>query len=1281
LADLKQKLRIIIDSAKTGTGLEDVHKHGNRALGSQPTGLAGLATGAKVAMVAATAAAVGMGAAIYKLTSAAGDFQTSMLRVKAVSRATEDQFTALTGIAREMGSTTKFTATEAAGALQSLAIAGFSVDEAISALPKTLRLAASSGVGLGSAAKVSAGVIRGMRLEVDDLEFVVDGLATVATSATTDVLLLGESFSYASDSVANVGMGFSTAAAALGILGDNMLAGSRGGTALAAAIRRLLRLSTDRGGLQKRMTDLGLSFFYANGQMKPLVDIIGQLEEKSLSAQDTLILFETEGGAAINALVAGGKEKLQELIEKIEKGEGAAQDMADVMTSGWGGAVTEVESTFDSLKITLGDEFLPFLTDMLKNDIKPAIQKFDEWIVSVDGLGGAFTDAKTFAEGFFDSVGTLMKEMVDDEETKTKMRGYMQDIMDDWILAFADGLAAANEFTFALYNVFVTTIAGTLKAAMLAEARGFVEWEKEGINAMISVANALPVAVLAAWNMAESHATAGLASMVEKVHGFASEVLGAFGIELTPLDLSDWVDDTAPLTWEEAWAGAFETIGEYQLPLLDTEQAAVTAPGEVVKGWEGIGGKIVDGMSPDSVKAGERLGILITKATDVADDLAPSMKNGFEAVAAGAKTQMTEPIEKSVAELAKGVRDEFGQMPRESAASLKSLAENWQSFVSTPIETKTRTTAADVIDTMGTLAVESSASFAAVATEYNTEVTGPIYTKTKMTGYLVGLEFGRWSVGSKPKFELIDTEFGASASGPILDRVQTLGTDFGFEVLTWSEKSQFEKIETQFNTSAAEPILADMKATGAFIGLEVGTWGPDNALKFALMETQFSTSAAEPILADMKATGEKVETEAGTWGAGNKPKFKLMAIGYNTFVAKPILADMKTLGTDIGTEVGTWGSDNKSKFALMETEFQTSASDPMRTDLEEVGTIGAGGMHAAFRAQLAKDESKWSDLANEIGDWVGGTFVGKWATWLGDPNSGMAYAVDSALADGVDVMLNEGGTLHTALTTAGGTMGRILGGAGGSRLGSVLGTAFGTAAGSLVGDLVDSLGKAWDNFWFAKDKEREELKDITIYLDQGEDPTIAARSAARMAGRDWTAPVVSLPGWPEESPVSAQRFWDAFVSGETPLVLPGDISQEGYEWWQDILALVRAGGESVYDAEEMFWARWANKGNPVVAAASGFSGTVTEPTVFMTGESGPEHVEVTPSSMMQEPGFTGAAGPNYNFSITVQAWDSRDLDRYVREELGPKLVKYTEGYSRRGGIVTEDRGVRRVAAA
>ena len=109
--------------------------------------------------------------------------------------------------------------------------------------------------------------------------------------------------------------------------------------------------------------------------------------------------------------------------------------------------------------------------------------------------------------------------------------------------------------------------------------------------------------------------------------------------------------------------------------------------------------------------------------------------------------------------------------------------------------------------------------------------------------------------------------------------------------------------------------------------------------------------------------------------------------------------------------------------------------------------------------------------------------------------------------------------------------------------------------------------------------------------------------------------------------------------------------------------------------------RGASGAGGLYGAASGFDGMVTEPTLFLTGEDGPERVKVTPAKMMQEPGFTGADGPNFHFNITVQAFDSRDLDRYVREELGPKIVKYTQGYSRRGGAVMDDTGARRVAAA
>jgi len=98
----------------------------------------------------------------------------------------------------------------------------------------------------------------------------------------------------------------------------------------------------------------------------------------------------------------------------------------------------------------------------------------------------------------------------------------------------------------------------------------------------------------------------------------------------------------------------------------------------------------------------------------------------------------------------------------------------------------------------------------------------------------------------------------------------------------------------------------------------------------------------------------------------------------------------------------------------------------------------------------------------------------------------------------------------------------------------------------------------------------------------------------------------------------------------------------------------------------------------LIPAAQGFSGLVSQPTMFLAGEAGPEHVRVTP---MSQPGFTGAAGGSVHFTINVSAWDAADMDRYVRDKLGPHLMKYIQGVGRRGGTVTDDVGIRRVKAA
>jgi len=100
--------------------------------------------------------------------------------------------------------------------------------------------------------------------------------------------------------------------------------------------------------------------------------------------------------------------------------------------------------------------------------------------------------------------------------------------------------------------------------------------------------------------------------------------------------------------------------------------------------------------------------------------------------------------------------------------------------------------------------------------------------------------------------------------------------------------------------------------------------------------------------------------------------------------------------------------------------------------------------------------------------------------------------------------------------------------------------------------------------------------------------------------------------------------------------------------------------------------------------ADGFSGIVSSPTMFVAGEAGPEQVNITPlrgSQMGGQSGFTGSAGQTFNFHLTVQAWDGRDVERFVNGQLRNQVLQIVQTASRRGASVADDAGIRRVAAA
>jgi TP901 family phage tail tape measure protein len=396
MAGLTQSLKLIIGAENNASApLRKLDSDARQTFSDS----GGIAKGTAMGMAMGTVMLEAGKKVVQALTSpvtVAAEFESAMSKAKAVTQATGEDFTKLKDLAKEMGSSTAFSASQAAEGITFLGQAGFSTDEIFQALPSTLNLAAAGGLELAEAADIASNVLSGMRLEASETARVTDVLAQASASSNTNVQQLGNAFAMVAPGAAAAGVSLEDTAAALGVLADNGIQASSGGTALNAALRTMLKPSKDAEEAAKR---LGLEFFDASGNIKPLNQIVGDLEEANISAKDALVIFGEEGGRAINALVGSGSARFDELKGKIEDSDGAAANMAATMKDNFNGALTELGSAFEGVQIALGESLLPMLSTAVSEYITPAVQATGAWITEMGGLKQMFEDAFVFILG------------------------------------------------------------------------------------------------------------------------------------------------------------------------------------------------------------------------------------------------------------------------------------------------------------------------------------------------------------------------------------------------------------------------------------------------------------------------------------------------------------------------------------------------------------------------------------------------------------------------------------------------------------------------------------------------------------------------------------------------------------------------------------------------------------------------------------------------------------------------------------------------------------------
>jgi phage-related minor tail protein len=221
-----------------------------------------------------TAPLMGLGAAAVKVGS---DFETGMSEVGAISGATGDDFVKLQEKAKEMGATTKFSATEASEGLKYMAMAGWDTSQMLDGLDGVMMLAAASGEDLGLVSDIVTDALTAFGMEAKEASSFADLLASASSNSNTNVALLGESFKYVAPLFGALEYSAEDAALALGLMANAGIKGSQAGTSLKTVIANLAN-PTDK--MATVMGQLGLSITDANGEMLPFKDIMDELRIK-----------------------------------------------------------------------------------------------------------------------------------------------------------------------------------------------------------------------------------------------------------------------------------------------------------------------------------------------------------------------------------------------------------------------------------------------------------------------------------------------------------------------------------------------------------------------------------------------------------------------------------------------------------------------------------------------------------------------------------------------------------------------------------------------------------------------------------------------------------------------------------------------------------------------------------------------------------------------------------------------------------------------------------------
>ena len=483
------------------SGLSEIQQQTRGLSGTTQTALGNLA--ANAARDIANAVKDAFTEAASFVVETGKSFESSMSQVTATMGLTtaSEEYEVLSAAAKEMGATTKYSATQAGEALNYLALAGYSAENSVKALPTVLNVAAAGGIDLAYASDMITDSMSALGLEMSDLTGFSDKLAKTSQKSNTSVAQLGEAILTVGGTAKSLAGGVDELNTMLGLIADNGIKGAEGGTALRNII---LSLSAPTDTAAAALKELNVQAFDSDGNLRELSDVFGDLntalapltdEEKT---QFLNKIFNKVDLKAVNALLGTTSARFDELRGYVEDCDGAAAQMAETMSDNLEGDMQILNSSLEAVGVSTYEKF----SGPMREAVQEITGIFDELNEKINGELG--DKLETLAEKLGDIAVQAAEFAVD--EGIPKLIDALEWICDhgDELLNAAEtagamviaykGLSAANTAVTAIKNTAAAMSTAATAAEGLGIAMNAVPWV-----ALITLAVGAGVAIKNQW--------------------------------------------------------------------------------------------------------------------------------------------------------------------------------------------------------------------------------------------------------------------------------------------------------------------------------------------------------------------------------------------------------------------------------------------------------------------------------------------------------------------------------------------------------------------------------------------------------------------------------------------------------------------------------------------------------------------------------------------------------------------------------------------------------------